>query len=318
LGNIPTPGTQDDEVRLNYYSLLEDICAQKLIDLGLEILPGVHSTPCPKCKYDDGTQKNGIHVEIETDLITLVGHLDRRVQLKSGVYPVEIKCLGRFGWQKFVKEQFKGQYLGYASQEACYLEAEQKPGLYVCMNRDTGDLAKYIINDKDKKIKLDGFTNLDLPVTFDQVVDKLVNIEIEVSNGTMPKGEENSECNWCNFRYLCSKDTVEKKMTIVNVPSVLEAATQFKEGDYYFKMGKDMKDSATIALYEHAKQNTLEKFRVSGVSVNYHGQTTRKWYDAKVLEALVDKKILRKALRESEPYDNGRIIILKEKDEVEE
>ena len=321
LGNNPTPETEDDKTRLKYYSDLEEICAKKLINLGLQILPGEQSIECnkPGCVYEDGSRRKGIHVEIQTDLLDFVGHLDRRVQLKSGVYPVEIKCLGRFGWQKFVKDNFKS-YPSYAMPEACYLEAEGKPGLYVCMNRDTGDLAKYVINDKKKEIKLDDFIDLELPVTFEKVIEKLTNIEIEVASGTMPKGDGNEqECSWCHFRYLCSTtDISEKKMAIVNVPAVLDAATMYKEGDYYFKMGKGMKDSASFALYEHAKQNTLEKFRVGGLSVNYHGQTTRKWYDAKVLEALVDKKILKKAERESAPYDNGRIVILKEKDEVEE
>ena len=313
LGNNPTPKTDEDEIRLNYYSSLENICAQKLVDLGLEILPGVQTERCLICK----DERYGIHVEVSTDLIDFIGHLDRRVQLKTGVYPVEIKCLGRFGWQKFVKDNFKS-YPSYAAPEACYLQAEGKSGLYVCMNRDTGDLAKYIVNDTKKEISLDGFSNLTLPVTFEQVVDKLVNIEIEVTSGTMPKGDADEyTCNFCKLRYLCVKDIVEKKAKIVSIPTLLDAATQYKEGDTYFKLGKNMKESATFALLEHAKQNALDKYRVSNISISYRGQTTKKWYDAKVLEALVDKKILKKALRQSEPYDAFTIRVLESKDEVE-
>jgi len=313
LGNKPTPETEDDRIRLKYYSSLEEICAQKLIDSGLEILPGASAITCHTCKNDNGENRSGIHVEIHTDIIDidLVGHLDRRIQLKNDVYPLEIKCLGRFTWQKWIKDTFK-VYPGYAMQEACYLEAEHKPGLYIVMNRDTGDLAKYIINDKDNRIQIEGFTNLELPITFEQVLEKLVNIEIEVSSGNMPKGDgSEQECGWCRYRYLCiTTDVTERKVKLVNVPTLLDAAIMYKDGNNYEKLGKDMKQSATIALLEHAKSEKLDKYKVSDLSISYRGQTTRKWYDAKILEQIVDKKILKKAERQSEPYDSFSIRII--------
>jgi len=318
LGNEPTANTSDDEIRLKYYTMLEEVCASKIADLHIgELIPGIQSRQCEICK---DVVRSGIHVQLSTDLIDFVGHLDRRIKLRNGItYPVEIKCLGRFTWQKWVQKTF-AVYPEYAYQEVCYLEAEGKPGLYFCMNRDTGDLAKYIINDSKHEINLSDFTNLTLPITFEDVVEKVNDIEIAVCEDRMPDGKESESCRWCRFRYLCIKDTEIQAMkiaSIVELPELIDAARTYKEGHTYEKLGKEMKDTATLALLEHSKHNSINKYRVSNISISYRGTTTRKWYDAKVLEELVDKKVLNKAQRESEPYDSYSIRILREGDQTE-
>mgnify|MGYP001566117388 CR=1 FL=1 len=86
--------------RLDYFSTLEHIVAAMLVAEGFEVSD---STMCPICidKINEKDVRSGYHVEINTVLFNLVGHLDRRVRINGIWYPCEIKSLGRFSFDKF-------------------------------------------------------------------------------------------------------------------------------------------------------------------------------------------------------------------------
>ena len=92
---------------------------------------------------------------------------------------------------------------------------------------------------------------------------------------------------------------------------LVEAAESYKTALELEKQAEEMKSVAKDTLLLHSKQNKVDKYRVSGVSVSYHGQRTKTFLDEKVVkEAAPD--IYRLALKESKPFDSYTIRILKE------
>ena len=300
--------TSEDLARLKYYSMCEVTAAQQITDLGYELEPSVLCQPCLE-KY--GNERYGIHVEIETPLFILLGHLDRRMVLPGRKLPVEIKSAGRFIWPKFAKEEFAA-FTGYAGQEACYLEAEQSPGIYWVLNRDTGEPLKYIVNDFKNEVNLEGFKKITLPVTYEQIVDKINQVEVAVQYGVLPEGEESDNCRYCHYKFLCSKVPVEKegKVETVKLPSLVEAARMYREGHVMEKQGKEMKDAGVFSLMSHAKENNLPKYKTGGISFSYFTKE-RKWLDEKIIRASVSEEIIRLAEKTSS-YDSYSARILKE------
>ena len=316
LGYEPTPQSPEDIAQLNHYSRLEAVAAQQIADMGYKVEP---SSKCQVCEERYGTERLGIHVEIDTPLYLLVGHLDRRLILGSifnlnliyNKLPIEIKSLGKSSWLKFQKEQFSG-FTSYAGQECVYLEAEKSPGIYWVMERDSGKALKYVVNDFNNALKLDDFERITLPITFDQIEDKLNLIELSVQENQLPEGEESDNCWFCRYRYLCIK-TEDKKLKVEESPILIEAAESYKTALELEKQAEEMKSVAKDTLLLHSKQNKVDKYRVSGVSFSYHGQKTKTWLDDKVVkEAAPD--IYRLALKESKPFDSYTIRILKEKE----
>jgi hypothetical protein len=244
----------------------------------------------------------------------MTGHLDRRIILPNGSFPVEIKSLGRFSWVKFQKGQFK-DFHNYACQECVYLEAEQKPGIYWVMNRDTGQSLKYIINDFNKEIDLQGFERIELPVKFNDIIDKLNVVEVYVNDSVLPDGTERDDCRYCKFKYLCVKgqefENDTKEAPEVNIPDLLEAAALYKEALVMEREAVEQKNMSKLAIINHARTNSLSKFKMAGLSVSYRGQKTKKWLDEKTIRSNVTPDIVRLAERESAPYDDITIRQLK-------
>ena len=308
LGGEPTPSTPQDEERLKYYTRCEDLAAAQITDLGYKLVP---SSLCQTCKDQYGIERHGIHVEVNTTLFTLIGHLDRRIILDKN-YPVEIKSLGRFAWTRFQKDQFK-TFSNYAGQECAYLEAEQKPGIYWVMNRDTGEALKYIINDFNNELNLEGFEKITLPITFIEIVNKLNDVEIFVQDNVLPEGIESENCRYCKFKYLCIKaEEEEKPVEEVTLPSLQEAADMYKSALDMEKVVKEEKELAKDALLLHSKQNKLDKYQVSGLSVSYRGQKVKKWLDEKIIRQEAPAELVRLAERESKPFDDYSIRSIRE------
>ena len=314
LGYEPTPQSVEDIARLNHYSRLESVAAVQIMDLGYRIEP---SSKCQTCLTRYGTERYGIHVEIDTSLYLLVGHLDRRLILDGKWYPIEIKSLGKSSWMKFQREQFNG-FASYAGQECVYLEAEGVPGIYWIMERDTGNPQKYIVNDfKNELQRLDGFERVTLPITFTQIEDKLNLIELSVQENQLPEGEEGSECFWCRYRYLClTKGTEGKEAKEETAPNLVEAASLYKESKEYEMLSKEAKEKATQIFLAHSKSNNVDKFRVSGVSFSYRGQKVKEYLDSSALKK-DNLEIYQKYLKKSSPYDDFSIRLLGDKKEKE-
>ena len=306
LGYEPLPRTRSDEDRLLYYSRCEALAAAQITDLGYRLEP---SSLCQLCKDRYGDERYGIHVEIDTTLFTLVGHLDRRLVLDDNKLPVEIKSLGRFAWQRFAKERFDG-FTGYAGQEACYLEAEGMPGIYWVLNRDTGQHLSYIVNDHSNQIKLDGFEKISLPITFNQIMDKLNEVEVCASEGTLPDSIIIDDCRWCRYKYLCIQE--DKNIKEETSSDLVAASKQYEEARELERTANELKQEATQTLLNHSKATKIDKFRVGNISLTYRGQKVRESIDVKTLKLEVPD-LYEKYKKESKPFDDFSIRILGEK-----
>ena len=264
---------------------------------------------CKKCS----DERHGIHVELETPIIKLVGHMDRRIIIGDKQFPLEIKALGRFTFDQFDRGEFSN-FSGYEAQEICYLEAEGKPGYYVVKSRDTGKLLKYFVPYKGHyPPELPGFTReLKLSMDIDSILERIHWAEICVQDNILPDYKCNEkESRYCNFRYLCSDVKEEEVAKEVNFPDLVEAAELYKEGKIFSDMAEERIEQAKAAFLNYAK--TVDaKFRVGGVSVSYAGQKQKSYVDEKKLRELVDKELLDKIYAKGKPYDSVYIRVLKE------
>jgi hypothetical protein len=294
--NEPAKQRSDmDEDRLEHYSRLEAVAAEKLEKEGFEVLD---SGECKICNNG----RCGWHIEIEEGLFKLVGHLDRRVNIpdilidKKSAYdvwkfkeglsrqlPVEIKSLGPESWKRFEAYQFK-EFMSYAYQECCYLHQAGTPGIYWVMNRDSGKCLKYIVNDFKKEYQFPGFTNITLPITYDQIIDKLNAVEIEVAEGKLCDPTPNEDCHWCLYSHLCTDSSMTKKFKIfVDDAAVKQAALDYKQAKESEDLAKDQKEKAVAIMTSYAKIEGNDKFKTNGISFSYHGLKYRTTIDGDAL-----------------------------------
>ena len=282
----------------------EQWIADDLIESGLILYDGGKCEKCPD-------ERHGIHVELETPIVKLVGHMDRRILVDKQYYPLEIKALGRFTFDQFKREKFKA-FSGYEAQEICYLEAEGKPGYYLVKSRDTGELLKYFVPYKGQfPPELPGFSReLELSTNIDNILERIHLAEICVLDGVLPDYEcSEKEGRYCKFRYLCS-DEKETEVKDVILPDLLEAAELHREGKIFSAMAEERIEQAKLAFLNYAK--TVDpKFHVGGVSVSYRGMKTKEYIKSKLLKELVSKELLDKVTGQTSPYEDISIRILK-------
>ena len=271
LGHDPMPRPSEDEERLKHYSRMEQVAAEQIAEVtGCVLENGGYCKPC---------DRNGIHVELESTLFLLVGHLDRRIKVNGAWYPVEIKSAGKSSWVKFQREQFAA-FPGYAGQECAYLATEGKPGVYWVIERDSGQALKYVVNDEEGVLDSLGFAKIQLPVTFDQIEDKLNQVELMVQSGQLPAGEASDECWWCGYRYLCVKEEKDSKpATTVSDGGLVAAAGEYRYALELEKLVEEIKEEAKGVLLGYSKASGIDKYRVAGLSVSYRGQKTKKYLD---------------------------------------
>lgn len=307
LGHEPMPSSKADLERLLHYTRCEELAAKQIEDyFGY---PPIDAGECQLCKQRTGISKMGHHVEIQTPLFNLVGHLDRKIDIKGTLYPIEIKSLGNNTFNDFQKSQFSN-FINYEYQEVCYLEAEQKPGLYWIMNRDNGTNQKYIVNDYDKILNLPGFTRVFLKTTFDDIVCKLNDIEVDVADGVLTEAEQGHNCWFCKYKYLCQKDA--KKTIAVSEREILDAGEMYLEAMKREEAASELKERARAILLEHAIKNNLENFSFPGANCFYKGMKSKKTYNIDILKKNVSKEILRLAEKEGTPYPDFLIRRTKE------
>ncbi len=302
LGNEPAARPPADIDRLRYYTMLERVAADQLANENIgDVLEG---GLCETC----GNGRMGIHVEIDEGLYKLVGHMDRLLIVKGVMYPVEIKCLGPASWKQFKTGQFK-EFMSYAYQECCYLEARKKPGIYWVMNRDSGECLKYTINDTENVLDFPNFEKLTLPITYAQIVDKLNGVYIDVQSKSLSEPQPNDNCYWCLFKYLCKG---VKSAATVDDKEIANSADLYKEGLAQETEGKRKKDTAVNKLVTYAKLNKTDKFRSNGVSFTYHGEKTNQTIDKDKLKALVSSDVMSQIMKEGKPFDSYTIKVLGE------
>mgnify|MGYP001070056902 CR=1 FL=1 len=174
FGYEPIAKSEVDEDKLDYYTRLEAVVADRLEKEGLEL---IDAGVCQKCLAEFGEERRGLHAEFTVDSVRFVGHLDRYAIIDNEWYPVEIKNLGRFMFDKAKKEGIFNVYPSYAVQEALYLRDSGKPGLYVVNNRDTGEMLKYSIPWEPGYLELKGFERLELPFSINDIFQTVISAD---------------------------------------------------------------------------------------------------------------------------------------------
>jgi hypothetical protein len=219
-------------------------------------------------------------------MFNLIGHLDREASAYRSIVfakplPVEIKSLGPSSWKRFKEKQF-GEFPEYESQECCYLEHEQSPGLYVVMNRDTGGLLLYIINDKEHNYEFEGFERLELTKKYTDIQDRLNIIEGNVLNGQLCDAEPADWCWFCGFKYLCIKKT--KAIVVVKDKMLDRYADQYKRAHRQIESLETQKKEAVNYMIQYAQTNLVDQFRPNGVAFSYRGMVSNTTLDKEALK----------------------------------
>ena len=318
LGYEQMAETGDGLILLQHCTRMEDVAKLQMRDEGFELQSG---GICDICLNRSGVRRNGIHIEIEEPFFTLVGHLDGLAThpkfLKGVWYPLEVKSAGRFRWPLFQKNQFES-FMGYAFQECVYLQARHQPGLYWVINRDNGKCLRYTVNDFQQEIKLPNFAPLELPITYEAIVEKISDVEINVQAQYLPESpysEDREDCKYCRMKYLCLNETqfeALKEPLELSVVTLLEAAALYKAGDTQSNEGKDKQDRAKSIFLDYAKEHKLDKFRAGGLSVSYTGSRTKVTIDEKKLKDLVDPQVVAQLYKTSRAWEDLRVYALKE------
>lgn len=308
LGYESLPTSPGSQTIMEEGKLHEGVVAQKLVSEGyaLEEVP-----VCISCLQEFSEERNGIHVELVADSLRFIGHLDRRICVNGNWYPLEIKSMGRFTFAKFERLGFEA-FPEYSGQEACYLEAEKRPGLYVVKCRDTGEIRRFVV--PYQGTSLDGWDELPLLQPFDSVVTRLRQVEQHILAGAVPDysyDDKSSQCRYCSYRYLCLEQ--QREIPGVELPDLLEAAALWKEGKQLEAEAETKLEAAKLSFLTYAKEQGMEKFRVGGVSVSYAGKKQRRYLDEAKLRELLPSGVLEQAYKLGKEWDSIIIRTLEER-----
>ena len=309
LGYESPPLTEEDEKRLKHYTRCEKLAIDQMLDEHLQVDIPAHK--CLVC-FKRGEDRHGHHVEIEETLFLLTGHLDAGALVDEVWLPVEIKSLGPKSWKEFQQNGFES-FLGYAGQEVCYLKAKGPVGIYWVMNRDSGDSLKYVVNDFGNKFNLKGFEKIVLPITYDEVVNRLTSVEIDVQSKELSQGVPSGDCYWCKVKYLCVKEKDPARKVSFD-EELKEAAELYRKGKELEELGEESKSKATGMFLSYAKENNINKIRALDVSFSYRGQKVKEYLDSGLLKT-ENPDVYQKYLKQSKPYEDYSIRILGKKED---
>ena len=298
LGYEPIPDSESSIIVMRESSRHEDMVVEDLRAEGYEIERGGICPICPD-------ERKGIHIELDS-LVHLTGHLDGRITVNGEAYPLEIKALGRFIFDKFKRFGFR-DFLGYASQIVVYMEAEKKPAFYVVKSRDTGEQLRFSVPYKGAAIP--NMRVIEAPVDLDTIMTNLALCEIAVQEGVLP------ECSitpnqWCGFRYLHAGFEKPEVIPDVSTAELEEAAALYREGLSLRNMGEDRLEHAKQVLTDYAKKTP--KYKVGGVSVSYRGERTKDFISEDELKKLLTPEQLAQVHKQSKPYADITIRVVKE------
>jgi hypothetical protein len=286
LGYTRTPRSEYQKQLLRHTSRCEYLTIEELKFQGIEAVSSGHK-PCPICLQIFNEERYGYHVELAIAYnISLVGHIDGMIK-KDKDYPLEIKNLGRFSWEKFKNKSFTA-FPAYPAQELCYLASCESPGYYVVANRDTGELLKFSVPYNGVyPPSIEGFTELiSLPVTFDQIKLHLAKVQVYIQNNELPLGnypEDSDDCRYCGYKYKCVREgqtdkVIEISEKVDNTVSQ-EATAELEAAAELWLLSSSSVKSAEDVFKSHMRKYELKELEVSGMkcTVRQQTKTTYDW-----------------------------------------
>ena len=298
LGYDPLPRDKASELIMRESRRHQDWVIEDMRAQGLEVV--YLNDVCGQCAMEFGDAREGEHAEVSQDGIRVVGHLDCRV--KVDVWRVdEIKALGRFTFQKLLKEG-PSAFPEYLAQLTAQMIATQLPGRLTFKCRDTGEVKHW-----DYPYPSDG--------VHQAMWEKLTRVEKSVDKGALPEcemAEDSPQRRYCSFRYLCGEaQAIKEALPVTTDVSLLDAANLWAEGKVLELQAQERLEQAKQVFLIHVKETGECKFQAGQVSVQYLGEQRREHYDTKTLKQLVSEDVLVKALRVGKAWDDIRIRVVK-------
>ncbi len=161
---------------------------------------------CEICKARYGTGRKGLHVEIDLDIILLVGHMDGKILNLTNAngeddnkYNIlECKSMSQYEFDRWMKEHFLA-FPAYADQITCYgIASNINKILYVVKNRNNGYTEKTLL--------------AEYPSNFEEIKNRLLDIYEHVQQNKLVEIEYDPEdiwCKRCGYISLCIPEPTE-------------------------------------------------------------------------------------------------------------
>ena len=267
LGYAPTP-TPPEQLRYiqaaKDSSRWESLVKEDLRDLGYKFDIGGY---CPACGRD------GIHVQLEYPLFTLIGHLDGQMTGEGWGGPLEIKALNSNGWSKYLSKGLDG-FPEYRDQYTAYWAARKDPrkGLYAVKSKNTSEL-----DIKEMTAP---------PGNIDAIIERLTYTAAMVRAGKLALGEESDKCWFCRFKYLCAKDDSNTTADTSRVPKLdstemVKAASMWREAanleSRAERLHNEARDTFLSAGLSRFEVDSLDISIETRTRISYPIEELRKW-----------------------------------------
>jgi CRISPR/Cas system-associated exonuclease Cas4 (RecB family) len=183
----------------------------------------------------------------------ITGHIDAKVNIGSKVYPIEVKSMSPFVFEKTntVADMLNSKYhymRSYPAQMTLYLLMDNKEtGFFILKNKSTGAM---------KEVEV----NLDYELG-EKLLQKASTINHHVEAGTLPEPIEwdDSICSQCGYLHVCNPVRTAKEIDIIDDDELLEmlakresltqAHKEYEEIDGILKEKLEGRDKLLIGDY---------------------------------------------------------------------
>lgn len=146
----------------------------------------------------------------------ITGHIDGKVQIDRNVYPIEVKSMSPFAFERTnsVQDMLRSKYhymRSYPAQMTLYLLMDNKEiGYFITKNKVNGQM-------KEIQVGLD----FDLGEELLQKADE-INAHVEARTVPEPIEWEDSICSECAYLHICTPDRIGKTVEIIDDTELLE------------------------------------------------------------------------------------------------
>jgi len=153
----------------------------------------------------------------------ITGHIDAKCLIDGTAYPIEIKSMSPFAYDKTnsVQDMLKSKYAymrSYPAQMMLYLLMDNKEkGFFICKNKTSGAM-------KEIPVELD----YDMG---ESLLQKATVINTHVANKTLPDPIEYDEnvCSECGYVHICTPDRIGKEVEVIDNQELEELLNRREE-----------------------------------------------------------------------------------------
>lgn len=175
------------------------------------------------------------------DKYRITGHIDGKVQVSNNVYPIEVKSMSPYAFEKVnnVRDMHESKYhymRAYPAQMTLYLLMDNKEiGYFILKNKVTG---------KMKEVMVD----LDFDLG-ESLLKKAETINTHVDGGTVPEPMEWDDltCSECSYLHICTPDRIGKEIEMVDDDELLDLLKKrdvlMKAYREYEQVDREIKDA---------------------------------------------------------------------------